>query len=170
MSYRIQQRMIICTGQSRRLCYSLIGHLLQSIFLRRIAMHHKAPRSCSATCIAKHFRLRGSPLTRLPREGGEGAKRRAGWKGSKGKKGSLALNRLFHPVQVARRSSFVLPVRRTFTYIFEAPPLVPPSLSTDFTLNLVFRFLFTFCVPLTSADHDRRKLKISQSTFLVGGS
>lgn len=134
----------------------VVSHLLQSILLRRIAMHHKASRSCSATCIAKHFRLRGSPLTRLPRRG-EGAKRRAGWKGSKGKKGSLALDRLFHPAQVAHRSSFVLPARRAFTYIFEAPPLVPHSLTlpTDFTLNSVLRFLFTFCVTLTSADHNR---------------
>lgn len=35
-------------------------------------MHHKAPRSCSTTCIAKHFRSRGSSSTWLPRGEGRG--------------------------------------------------------------------------------------------------
>lgn len=39
-------------------------------------MHHKAARSCSATCIAKHFRSRGSSSTWLPR--GEGEEGRLG--------------------------------------------------------------------------------------------
>lgn len=54
-------------------------------------MHYKAPRSCSTTCIAKHFRSRGSSSMWLPRRRRGG---RAGWEGSKGKKGSLALDRL----------------------------------------------------------------------------
>lgn len=98
------------------------GRLSQSILLRRIAMHYKASRSCSATCIAKHFRSRRSPLTRLE----EGAKRRAGWEGSKGKKGSLALDRLLHSAQVVPRPPFVLPVRRAFTYIFEVSSCLSP--------------------------------------------
>lgn len=96
------------TGKGNELSFPINDYLLanrrprhshtwpssQSILLRRIAMHHKAPRSCSTTCIAKHFRSRGSSSTWLPRGGSRVGTRRAGWEGSKGKKGSLALDRL----------------------------------------------------------------------------
>lgn len=98
-------------------------------------MHHKAPRSCPATCIAKHFRLRGFSSTWLRPVEGEVQEARAGWKGSKGKKGSLALDRLL----ALRKSAPVLPA--AFTYIFEAfacPSLLLPL--SLFGLNSVLCF------------------------------
>lgn len=114
-------------------------------------MHHKAPRSCSATCIAKHFRSRGSPLTRLPRGGG--ARRRAGWEGSKGKKGSLALDRLLHPAQVALHSSFVLPAQSVYLH-FRGLLLSSPSSRPFYPLT----WYFVSCSPSTLPSVPRRQI------------
>lgn len=123
----------------------MAGHLSQSI---SSSTHRDAPQS--AGFVLDDLHCKALPVERIPadavasRRGAEGARRRAGWEGSKGKKGSLALDRLLYSAQVVPRPSFVLPARRAFTYIFEASsPFLPiPSVSLyPTTLPLIRYFV-----------------------------
>lgn len=118
--------------------------------------HRDAPQSAAFVLCDLH--CKALPVERIPADAvasRRGARRRAGWEGSKGKKGSLALDRLLHPAQVAPHPSFVLPARSAFTYIFEASSCPPPPPAPS-TLNSVLRFLFTLYAPVRAASADHR--------------
>lgn len=121
-------------------------------------MHHKAPRSCSTTCIAKHFRSRGSSSTWLPRgERGRGERaRRAGWVGSKGKKGSLALDRLLAPLK--------LPLVRNMFYSTSLPTFSRhPPLRSSLRHHPQLRSLFA---PSCSSADQRNRMNAESLEFL----
>lgn len=100
--------------------------------------HRDAPRYkdlralVAATCIAKHFRPRGSSRLRLPTSGGEGGE--GCTKGSKGKKGSLALDQLPYPSRSHLLSTCV--VRTRLLAVETHPPTTSQlSVATLFSIR-----------------------------------
>lgn len=139
-----------------------LRHSYPAIFaIDSSSTHRDAPQS--AAFVLDDLHCKALPVERIlvdvvaPRRGA----RRAGWEGSKGKKGSLALDRLLAPCKLPLvRNMFYL--RHEFTYIFEAPfcPLSSPTQPS--TLYPVRPFVF---VRGSTRSHERRKSRISRFRF-----
>lgn len=125
-------------------------------------MHHKAPRSCSTTCIAKHFRSRGSSSTWLPRGGGGGGQGESVRKGQRVRRVRWPL--IDSSPRVSCPSSATCSIyQHEFTYIFERTLL--SALLSGTILNFVPCSPFVF-VRRSTQSHERRKSGISRSIFL----